>query len=203
MTARVLVTALLLPVLVGCETRLPLAYLRESVRPETVMAATERLTDEGDAGLAHDLPAPVALEWPDIVQRDTLRALLTFNSTGYFIHKGEPLGYDYELLHAFAEEHELALETVVVRDRLLLFRMLNGGEGDVVAARLVAVPGYLNAVALTRPLYTTAPVVVQRIPEALPTDGAEGGRGGTDAGETDPTATESIQSQMLHWECAV
>ena len=172
MKVRALLTSLLalatLVILAGCEPRLPLAYLRESVRPERGMAATERITEETEVGLEHDLPPPVPLDWDEIARRDTLKALLTFNSTGYFIHKGEPLGYEYELLQAFAAEHGLALETVVVRDRLLLFRMLNAGEGDVVAARLVAAPEYLEAVALTQPLYTTPPVVVQKRPETPP-----------------------------------
>ena len=93
-------------------------------------------------GLADDLPPPVDLPWEAIAARDTLIALLTFNSTGYFIHQGEPLGYEYELLDAFAKAKELALRTIVVTDRTLILEALNLGEGDVAAARIVAIPEY-------------------------------------------------------------
>ena len=92
-------------------------------------------------------------------------ALLTFNSTGYFIYKGEPLGFEYELLQAFAVAKGLVLETAVLTDRRQLFRALNMGEGDVVAARLVAQPEYEGVVGLTDPLYSTRLVVVQRAPQ--------------------------------------
>src|SRR5207244_8186333 len=52
-------------------------------------------------------------------------------------------------------------------DRRQLFRALNLGQGDVVAARLVAQAEYGDVVALTEPLYSTRPVVVQRAPDSI------------------------------------
>lgn len=156
----------LLALLVGvgaCEDpRLPLEYLRSAASPASELAAAEPTTP----GLVEDLPEPVDVGWDSIVARDTLRALLTFNSTGYFIYRGEPMGYEYDLLEAFAEAHEIELSTQVVDERRNLFRMLNRGEGDVVAARLAQSPEYREAVRLTRPLYDTRTVVVQRDPAA-------------------------------------
>ncbi len=156
----------LLALLVGvgaCEDpRLPLQYLRNAASPAEELAAAE----SRGPGLMEDLPEPVRVDWDSITARDTLRVLLSFNSTGYFIYRGEPMGYEYDLLEAFAEAHELEMSTQVVPERRDLFRKLNQGDGDVVAARLVRRPDYQDEVALTRSLYDTRPVVVQRDPAA-------------------------------------
>ena len=87
--------------------------------------------------------------------------IFTFNSTGYFLYRGDTLGYEYELLSAFARENKLHLAPVVVRDSKELFSRLNAGDGDVVAAQLAATTDQ-SEVALTAGLYETTPVVVQR-----------------------------------------
>jgi len=105
--------------------------------------------------------APVVRDLPEM--NGTLRVLFTFNSTGYFLYRGETLGYEYELLTMFARDAKLKLEPVVVRDSRELFDRLNRGDGDLVAAQL-ALPAASppSSVAVTESLYSTAPVVVQR-----------------------------------------
>src|ERR1041385_737104 len=94
-----------------------------------------------------------------------LRVLFTFNSTGYFLYRGETLGYEYELLTMFARDAKLKLEPIVVRDSRQLFDRLNRGDGDVVAAQLALPPASPpSGVAVTDSLYETKPVVVQRSP---------------------------------------
>jgi membrane-bound lytic murein transglycosylase F len=105
---------------------------------------------------------PIDRDLSEIQERDTLTALVTYNTTGYFIYRGEPMGFEYRLLKAFAEDHDLALDTRVVRDRSRLFHMLNDGAGDVVAARVVPAPSDSGHVAYTLGLYTTRPSTVQR-----------------------------------------
>src|SRR5687767_14548389 len=82
--------------------------------------------------------APVARDLDAIRGDRTLRVLFTFNSTGYFIYRGETMGYEYELLSRFAKSAGLHLVPVEVRDSSALFDRLNRGEGDIVAAQLVA-----------------------------------------------------------------
>ena len=106
----------------------------------------------------------------------TLRVLFTFNSTGYFVFRGDTMGYEYELLSRFARDAKLKLVPVVVRDTATLIEQLNRGEGDVIAAQLVA-PGNEREVLATDGLYATAPVVVQR-------GGGSPGRGHTAATTT-------------------
>ncbi len=166
----------------ACDPQFHTQYLHEA------LAVTDGLSAAEPPQITEDLPPPIGRDWDAIVERDTLSALLTFNSTGYFIHRGEPMGFEYELLAAFARDHGLYLNTEVLRERRDLFRALNAGIGDVVASRLVGSPEYEHAVRLTRPLYATSPVVIQRSgpfsPDrgpASPDSGDAGARGGAPA----------------------
>lgn len=104
---------------------------------------------------------PVSRDLPAIQQDGLLRVLFTFNSTGYFIFRGETMGYEYELLTRFARDAKLKVVPIVVRDSKTLLERLNRGDGDIVAAQLVAAANQSD-VHFTDPLYATSPVVVQR-----------------------------------------
>jgi membrane-bound lytic murein transglycosylase F len=111
---------------------------------------------------APPLPAPVERDLPDLEEAGALTMVTMTNSTSYLIYRGEVMGYEYELLRAFCDEHGLDLEVRVAEQRTELLRLLNRGEGDVVAARLTATGELAARTALTPPLYETEPVVVQR-----------------------------------------
>jgi peptidoglycan lytic transglycosylase F len=100
-----------------------------------------------------------------IREKGTLTVLAPYNSTSYFIYRGQPMGFEYQLLQAFAEEQGLKVRVVVVRDGDQLGPMLRRGEGDLIAARLIA-PGDEEAakqgLAFTRGLYRTKPALVQQ-----------------------------------------
>jgi membrane-bound lytic murein transglycosylase F len=104
---------------------------------------------------------PIDRDLPEITGAKTVKVLFTFNSTGYFIYRGQTMGYEYELLSRYAAESNLHVEPVVVRDSSTLFSSLNAGAGDIVAAQLVTSPNE-NGVALTTGIYATSPVLVQR-----------------------------------------
>ena len=110
---------------------------------------------------------PIDRDLPAITEAKTLKVLFTFNSTGYFIYRGETMGYEYDLLNQFAHDQGLRLAPVVVRDSSELFEKLNRGDGDVVAAQLAATANQ-TSVAMTEGLYETSPVVVQRNAAAPP-----------------------------------
>ena len=97
-----------------------------------------------------------------IQERDTLVALTTYNSTSYFLYRGAPMGYEYDLLKAFADAQDLALKMVVVRNRDSLYHRLNQGAGDLVAARTIPTASDSADVAFTQALYKTQPAVVQQ-----------------------------------------
>lgn len=105
---------------------------------------------------------PVKRDFAEIKERGQLVVLAPYNSTTYFLYRGEPLGYEYELLQAFAKERGVALKVVVATDRKSLYSMLNAGDGDIVAARLIPTEEDKQNVAFTRELYRTEPALVQQ-----------------------------------------
>ena len=114
-----------------------------------------------EAAAPKPAPAPpVQRDLAEIAASKELRVLFTYNSTGYFVYRGATMGYELELLNLFAKGEGLKLVPIVVRDSRTLFEQLNRGEGDVIAAQLVA--GVGSGTSFTEGLYETAPVVVQR-----------------------------------------
>ena len=106
-------------------------------------------------------PPPIDRDLAAIVERDTIVALTSFNSTSYFLYRGQALGYEYELLEDFAEDAGVVLQMrVVPRDSLLVY--LNRGEGDIAAARIVPTEQDTANFAYSAELYRTRPSLVQR-----------------------------------------
>jgi membrane-bound lytic murein transglycosylase F len=98
----------------------------------------------------------------EIRARDTLTVLTTYNATSYFLYRGEPMGFEYELLREFAEDLGVELNAVVVRDRDSIPELLRSGAGDVAAARMSPTGFAGEELAFTAPLYETRPTLVQR-----------------------------------------
>jgi membrane-bound lytic murein transglycosylase F len=111
---------------------------------------------------AADIAPSFAWDLDDIRKRDTLIVLAPYNSTSYFLYRGEAMGYEYELLKDFAKDAGVELRVVLVQDRDSMFNMLRAGKGDIAAARLIPLPQDSGRVAYTRELYRSEPVVVQQ-----------------------------------------
>jgi membrane-bound lytic murein transglycosylase F len=107
----------------------------------------------------------VSHDWSDIVAKGKLTLLTENTSTSYFLYRGQPIGYDYELVKAFCNSHDLELETKVIGDMNQMFQMLDDGEGDLIACNLAITGERLNAVKFTEPLVQTRQVLVQRKPD--------------------------------------
>ncbi len=108
------------------------------------------------------LPPPIDRDLVQVEDRDTLVVLTSYNSTSYFLYRGQAMGFEYDLLQAFAEARDLALKVVVVPDRDSLYYLLNRGVGDVIAARVMPRAVDSADVAFTRSLYETPPTLVQQ-----------------------------------------
>jgi membrane-bound lytic murein transglycosylase F len=147
---------------------LALACAKHEASPPPPSHAAPSIADKSPIPKPQEAKTPAVPTTPPIEKDlDAIRAagtisvLFTFNSTGYFIYRGETMGYEYELLTRFVHDAKLTLKPVVVRDSTELFEKLNRGEGDIVAAQLAATSNE-SEVAMTNSLYTTAPVLVQR-----------------------------------------
>ncbi|TMK23534.1 MAG: transporter substrate-binding domain-containing protein [Actinobacteria bacterium] len=140
-----------------------------------------------------DLPvgAPISRDLDEIKRG----VLAPYNSTTYFVYRGEPLGYEYDLLQAYAKEQGLALKMVVVTDLKSIYSMLNSGEGDLAAGRLVPTPEDEAAVSFTHALYRTEPALVQ---QAKPPEAAgKGTQKALQPGPADETPEVDIQARLI------
>lgn len=102
----------------------------------------------------------------DSIQTDNkLRALINYSSTSYFIYKGNPMGFEYELLKKYSEHIGVELEVIPIKNMDSVFVNLNNGIGDVVAANLTITNERLQKIAFTEPVIITKQVLVQRKPD--------------------------------------
>jgi membrane-bound lytic murein transglycosylase F len=72
-------------------------------------------------------PEPVNIDLNKIRERGSLIAIVDNSSTGYFIYKGRPMGYDYDLLKLFSDYLEIPLEIKYTPSIEKAFEMLNNG----------------------------------------------------------------------------
>jgi membrane-bound lytic murein transglycosylase F len=140
---------------------------------------------------------PIERDLPQIKERRTLTVLAPYNSTTYFIYRGEPFGYEYELLQTFAREHELDLKMVVVTDPKSLYSLLNNGEGDIAAGRLVPSPEDEANVSFTRALYRTEPVLVQQGVAPSEVKQTEGAKKALQPGPADELPEADIEARLV------
>lgn len=101
----------------------------------------------------------------EILERDTLKAITTYSSTSYFLYRGQPMGYEYELAAQLAEDLGVHLEMIVAEDIDQIFNMLNEGKGDIITYGLTVTRSRRQIVDFTLPLNFTHQSLVQRKPD--------------------------------------
>jgi len=106
----------------------------------------------------------VKIDLPEIEAKKTLVAITGYNAYSYFIYKGQPMGYEYELLKRLANHLELELEIKVVHNIDEMIEMLNRGEGDLIAYNLTVTKQRMEMVSFAHHHTTTRQVLVQRKP---------------------------------------
>ena len=122
-------------------------------------------TELNDTQADEKYPEPVAVDLPEIKEREKLVAITSYSATSYFIYRGQPMGYEYELLQQLADQLDLELEIKIAYDLDSFIYMLNNGEGDLVAHNLSITKERLQYVDFTEPHSTTRQVLVQRKPD--------------------------------------
>lgn len=128
--------------------------VEEEKTPEHVLSA-----------VADESKPMVGIDMQDIRLRDTLRAIMSYSSTSYFLYRGETMGYEYELLTRLAEYLGLHLEIVVAEDMDKMFDMLQQGEGDLIAHGMTITRKRKEDFKFTKMHTSTHQTLVQRKPE--------------------------------------
>jgi membrane-bound lytic murein transglycosylase F len=108
---------------------------------------------------------PVSFDLDSIRTRGKLIAVTDYNSTNYFIYKGEPMGFHYELLKSLSDYLAIDIEIVAENNLERSFSMLKSGEADLLAIGLTISASRKRDISFTDPLDHTRQVLVQRKPE--------------------------------------
>ncbi|MCK5839886.1 MAG: transporter substrate-binding domain-containing protein, partial [Bacteroidales bacterium] len=100
----------------------------------------------------------------EIRERGKLIATTDYNSTSYFVYRGTPMGYQYELLKSFASYLGVKLEINVNNDLEQAFNCLYDGGCDLIASDLTITKERSEFIKFTNPIGQTKQVLIQRKP---------------------------------------
>ena len=112
-----------------------------------------------------DESAPVDYDLDQIREKGSITAILNNSSTGYFLYRGQPMGYEYELLTRMAEALDLELNIKITNDIEEAFALLNSGEGDIIAFNMTVTAPRAERVAFTEHHNEVRQVLVQQKPD--------------------------------------
>ncbi len=108
---------------------------------------------------------PIKLDIEEIKKRGSLHAIVDNSSTSYFLYKGQPKGYEYELLELLAEALDVKLELTITSSIDEAIEMLNSGSGDIIAYSLTITRERKQWIDFTLGHYNVRQVLVQRKPD--------------------------------------
>jgi len=102
------------------------------------------------------------IDLEQIKRKGKLTILIENNSLSFYEQKGEKLGFEYEILKAFAKSIHLPLEVKVIFNTDDLFRLLHNEEGDIAAANLAISFSNSKMIDYSLPYYFSEQVLIQR-----------------------------------------
>ncbi|RRO11899.1 transporter substrate-binding domain-containing protein [Flavobacteriaceae bacterium 14752] len=101
----------------------------------------------------------------DIIESGKIKAITTYSGTTYFLYRGRPMGFEYEILQKFAEDLNLELEIVIAKDENKLIEMLKANKGDIIAYGYTITEERKKDIDFSIPLYLSHQVLVQKKPD--------------------------------------
>lgn len=107
----------------------------------------------------------VNIDLDSIQSTRKLKALIEYSPTSYFIYKGNPMGFEYELLNKYAKHIGVELEVIPLINNDSVFTNINNGLADIAAANLAITEERLTKSQFTLPIFITKQVLIQRKPE--------------------------------------
>ena len=100
-----------------------------------------------------------------VIKNKKLIAATDYSSVNYLIYRGEPIGYQYELLKEFSKYLDVELEMVITKDITKAYELLNSGEIDLIAMGLTVTQKRMRLFDFTDPITHTQQVLVQAKPD--------------------------------------
>ncbi len=98
----------------------------------------------------------------EIRKAGKLKVVTDFNSINYFIYRGQPMGFQYELLQELSDYLGIPIEVKVNNDLKTNFDELENGDIDLIASDLTVTGERKEMVDFTVPHSQTRQVLVQR-----------------------------------------
>jgi membrane-bound lytic murein transglycosylase F len=95
-----------------------------------------------------------------IQKKGKLTAIIDYNSTDYFLYKGNPMGFQYELLQKFAENLGVELNVLSPKKSAESYMYLLNERADLIAGNLPFFLEMQNKISYSLPFLTTGHVVL-------------------------------------------
>lgn len=129
----------------------------------SLMYSCKNETSPSQKGSHNDNQAPYHLE--KIKKRNKIVALTDYNSHGYFIYRGTPMGFQYELLNSLADYLDVNLEIVVKNDLVKSLDDIQNLKYDILAMDLAITHDRREKMLFSHPIYQSRQVLVQKMPD--------------------------------------
>jgi membrane-bound lytic murein transglycosylase F len=100
-----------------------------------------------------------------IFQRKKLIAITDYGSTNYFIYRGQPMGYQYEMVQKLGEYLGVGIDLRIERDLDSGILKLQQHKSDLIAMTLTVTSDRMKKMDFTEPFMFTRQVLVQRKPD--------------------------------------
>ncbi|NNG26121.1 MAG: transporter substrate-binding domain-containing protein, partial [Ignavibacteriaceae bacterium] len=104
-------------------------------------------------------------ELDNIFEKDTLLVLTGYNAYSYFIYKGQPMGFEHDLVKKLAEYLRITPVFILEKSITDMFSLLNNKQGDLIAFNLTITKERIEKIAFVNYYNTTKQVLVQRKPD--------------------------------------
>jgi len=118
---------------------------------------------------APDVIAPSGIiSITDIEQQGKIRVAISYSPTGFFMYKGTPMGFHYDLAERLAKNLGVTLELVITKNENEQLKLLKEQKVDLIVESIANLPSTGNYVDFIVPFKTTNLVLVQRKPYNWP-----------------------------------
>ncbi len=131
----------------------------------SVLSCKEESSEDGYVNYGEGKQNKEIRDLEDIKEDGKLKVLITYSSTSYFLYKGQPMGFEYELLERLAEHLDLELDLIVADDLDAQFDKLVQGDVDLLADGMTITQDRKERVNFTDYLYLVKQVLVQKKPD--------------------------------------
>lgn len=104
-------------------------------------------------------------DFAEIKKEGRLNVVTMYSGTSYFLYRGQPMGYEYDLLKRFAKHLDVELHMQVSNDIDSMFYLLNSGKVDLIAHGITITGARKEQVQFSDYLYLSHQVLVQKKPD--------------------------------------